>query len=326
MSVTPQVKPALGAINQLFVSAATPPIISIRNPLGADRAQIGTIWINKPLNTSYIITSVVANVATWQEISNAGGGGAIAGASLAITPGPTALTGQFTVTSGAALPVSIGADATDHDVTIGSQTGVSTLTLQSGTGDINLSPANTGDVRLGTATQTAASVIAIGQSTLGQPITIGNAINTVAQTISIATAASGANSVVNILTGVASAGQQIFQVLTGAASTAGVLNIGTGTAAHVTTIGSVTGAASTVVRSGTLALQLTTAAPVAGAGGILVTQGATAFRVLRGAGIPDNALAIQAGDLYVRSDPAGATSRMYIATGPNVWTNISMAA
>lgn len=183
------------------------PIISTRAPLTTDRLYpLGQVWTNKSANTAYLLTSVVANIATWQEITNAGGGGAIAGTSLTITPGPTALTGQFTVTSGAALPVSIGADATDHNVTIGSQTGVSTLTLQSGTGDINLSPANTGDVKIGTATQTAASAIIIGQTALGQPISIGGTVNTVAQSVSIANGASAANSTVSILSGIGTAG------------------------------------------------------------------------------------------------------------------------
>lgn len=183
------------------------PIISTRAPLTTDRLYpLGQVWTNKSANTAYLLTSVVANIATWQEITNAGGGGAIAGTSLTITPGPTALTGQFTVTSGAGLPVSIGADLTDHNVTVGSQTGVSALLLQSGTGDISLSPANTGDVKIGTATQTAASAIIIGQTALGQPISIGGTVNTVAQSVSIANGASAANSTVSILSGIGTAG------------------------------------------------------------------------------------------------------------------------
>ncbi len=252
-------RPVYG-ISQPLRNMFPAPIVSTRAPLATDKSYpIGQEWVNKNANTAYVLTSVAANVATWQEITNAGGGGAIAGTSLVITPGPTALTGQFTVTSGAGLPVSIGADATDHNVTIGSQTGVSALLLQSGTGDISLSPSNTGDVFIGTTTQTAASAIVVGRSTLGQPISIGGAVNTIAQSVSIASGASAANSTVNILTGVATAGTQTFNVLTGLLSQAGAANIATGTAAHVVSIGSVTGAAATTIRAGTGGLALNAA-------------------------------------------------------------------
>jgi len=317
-------KKALGAVNQLFVDGALVPVVSKYAPTANDRADLGTLWIQPmdvagvAVNDAWVITSVIANVANWANIS----GGAAVFNGLTVN-GPSVLNGALTVAS-AGNAVNISTDAVANATTIGNVTGASSLALRYGTGNAVISGAATSTLTLGAAATTG--VLSLGVSTLGQPISIGTALNTVAQTISIGTGASAANSVVNILTGVATAGQQIFQVLTGAGSTAGVLNIGTGTAAHVTTIGSVTGAASTAVRSGTFALELTTAAPAAAAGGIRVTQGATAFRVLSGAGVPNNNLAIQAGDMYVRSDPAGATSRIYVSTGAGAWTNITMAA
>ena len=45
-----------------------------------------------------------------------------------------------------------------------------------------------------------------------------------------------------------------------------------------------------------------------------------------GAGAPAAGLAVEAGDIYIRTDPAGATSRIYIATSANVWSNVDCAA
>jgi hypothetical protein len=53
---------------------------------------------------------------------------------------------------------------------------------------------------------------------------------------------------------------------------------------------------------------------------------ADGMRITSGAGAPGAGLAVQAGDIYVRSDPAGAASRIYIATGAGVWTNVTCAA
>lgn len=319
MSFTPPSGPSYG-LRSPYVFAGYQPIVSQRAPTANDRGPLGITWVDVPNQDSYTLVAIVANAAVWVNT----GGGAATFSSLTVFPGPTALTGQFTVTSGAGLPVSIGADATDHDVTIGSQTGVSALVLQSGTGDISLSPADAGDIFIGTASQTAP--ITLGRSTAGQSISIGGAINTVAQSISLGAGASGANSTVNVLSGVATAGTQTFNVLTGAASTAGAANIATGTAAHVTKLGSVTGAAKTTIQSGTLSMDLTMAAPVAGAGGILVTQGAIPFRILCGAGAPNNNLAINVGDLYINSTGSGVADRMYIATAAGAWTNFTTAA
>jgi len=48
--------------------------------------------------------------------------------------------------------------------------------------------------------------------------------------------------------------------------------------------------------------------------------------IYSGAGAPSNGLALHAGDMYIRTDPAGATSRLYIATAASTWTNVTCAA
>ena len=44
------------------------------------------------------------------------------------------------------------------------------------------------------------------------------------------------------------------------------------------------------------------------------------------AGDPAAGLALAAGDLYIRTDPASAITRLFIATGANVWTSIPATA
>jgi hypothetical protein len=41
------------------------PVIAVRNPTISDRAELGTMWVNKSNNTAYVITSIVGNVSSW---------------------------------------------------------------------------------------------------------------------------------------------------------------------------------------------------------------------------------------------------------------------
>lgn len=72
-----------------------PPIISNRAPLPKDKAPLGTIWIDKPNNDGFVLTSVVANVATWIGI----GGGSGSFTDLTVTNSITA-GGPITTTTG----------------------------------------------------------------------------------------------------------------------------------------------------------------------------------------------------------------------------------
>ena len=49
------------------------------------------------------------------------------------------------------------------------------------------------------------------------------------------------------------------------------------------------------------------------------------IKIMSGAGAPANGLAAEAGDLYIRTDPADATSRIYVATAASTWTNVTCA-
>ena len=49
------------------------PIVANRAPTTRDMAALGTIWIFKPQNIAYVLTSVVNNEATWVNITQAPG-------------------------------------------------------------------------------------------------------------------------------------------------------------------------------------------------------------------------------------------------------------
>lgn len=59
-------------LSQPIVNTLQEPIITNRAPTGEDKAQIGSRWINKSANNAYILTSVVNNVAHWEEVGGAG--------------------------------------------------------------------------------------------------------------------------------------------------------------------------------------------------------------------------------------------------------------
>jgi len=109
-----------------------------------------------------------------------------------------------------------------------------------------------------------------------------------------------------------------------AAATA--VSIATGAAAKTVIVGSTTAGS-------TLALNAPTAVNVVAANGLSVTTAGRGLSlpggllVLSGAGSPDTVVTAPAGSLFLRSDPAGATSRAYINTdGAVAWTNITCAA
>jgi hypothetical protein len=113
------------------------PIISLRVPTTADKAPLGTLWVDKVTNAAYVITSVANNLANWANFT----GGALNLSSLTVTPGPINLTGAFTLVA-AGNTVHFADDAAANTVIINSQTGAGTTTINSGTGGIALQPSS----------------------------------------------------------------------------------------------------------------------------------------------------------------------------------------
>jgi len=107
-----------------------PPIVSkTRAPTVNDIGyQLGQIWVYRG-NSIYILENVAAGIATWINVS--GGSGTFS--SLTVTPGPSTLTGAFTVNS-AGNPVNIATDSVASTTTIGNATGASSVVINGGTG------------------------------------------------------------------------------------------------------------------------------------------------------------------------------------------------
>jgi len=112
-------------------------------------------------------------------------------------------TGDFFINGGGNV-VHIADDAVASDISIGNDTGATSVIITAGTGDLLLTGAVTTAITIGDVAQTG--LITLGLSTAGQDIDIGSAINTVAQVIDIGNGASAANSTVRILSGTGTSG------------------------------------------------------------------------------------------------------------------------
>ncbi len=72
MSVRQQQNVVYG-LTEALTNVPLLPIVSNREPASNDMAAIGTIWVYKPENLAFLLTSVVNNQATWVPINqNAG--------------------------------------------------------------------------------------------------------------------------------------------------------------------------------------------------------------------------------------------------------------
>lgn len=212
------------------------PIVSLRAPTTADKAQIGTVWVYKTTNTAYILTSIVNNSATWSSVS----GGAGDFASLTVTPGPINLTGTTVINIAGGASTTIGTGGTGA-VLIGNATGNTGIT-----GSLLTSAGITATT--GNITATAGALVA------GTTVTAG----------------------------------------TGLTVTAGNATITNGN----------------IVLS-TAATYITLPGPV---------------KIMSGGGAPAGGLASEVGDFYINTNAASATTRLYVATAPGIWTNLTCAA
>ena len=91
------------------------PIISNRAPTTADKAQLGTGWINITLDDYYVLTSIVANSANWQQV--VAGAGAVnqltsdAGVAVPVAGNINIVGGTNIGTTGAGSSITINTDA-----------------------------------------------------------------------------------------------------------------------------------------------------------------------------------------------------------------------
>lgn len=184
MSTIPKLNVAYGLTDSLL-NVFPKPIIALRAPLATDKAQLGTVWVNKAANTAYVLTSVINNVATWTGL-----GGAGTFSALTVTPGPVSLTGTTTInTTGTA------------NTTIGNATGSVNLIGNSGvTGEWSVSSnLFVGD----NISTTTGNISSFGTMDAGDTITAQNDITTIAGSVIVSLAGEGVTlpGPVNIVTG-----------------------------------------------------------------------------------------------------------------------------
>jgi hypothetical protein len=169
MAVQPFNQVAYG-LTQPGITVFPPPIVSDRAPLGSDKAPIGQTWVVVPLNDYYVLTSIVANVATWQLV--VAGGGALN--TITTNAGVVApVAGNINLVGGGATNITTsGAGATATVAVISSPSFAGTTTVATGlvatTGNI---VATAGQVNAGTS-MTAGTFMSAGTTvTAGTGIT-----------------------------------------------------------------------------------------------------------------------------------------------------------
>lgn len=164
MGINAPLKVAYGLSDSLL-NVFPVPIVSKRDPTIADKAQLGTVWVNKITDNAFILTSVVSNEATWVGI--AGGAGTFT--SLTVSPGDATITnGNLAVTLGDITAGAGNITATTGDVSAGGTVTAGTgLTVT--TGNVTVSSGNvivTGSVTASSVTS-GRMIAATGDSGTG---------------------------------------------------------------------------------------------------------------------------------------------------------------
>jgi len=318
-----------GLTNALQVLAPSPKR-SQRAPKTTDKGYLpGQIWIKEAFGSEagYILLSNVGNSANWVGIALASGA---AFTTLSSTGATTLATAGTTVN------------------TFGSTTGATSLSFYVGTGNYLVDGVGASTYTWGPSTTTG--TITLGGSAGTGTMTFGS--STGAQSYVIAGGASGVKTV-NVATG-ATANVVTINSTTGAATTliqsgSGGIDLDAATGSGFVAIAANLAVANAIeLDAGVGGITLNTAVGTAVVtsdaitstlGDITATNGDVILAaatnkiqlpgpvfIMSGAGVPANGLAIQAGDMYIRTDPAGATSRIYIATGAGAWSNVTCAA
>ena len=90
-------RPVAYGLSDALLNVFPAPIVGLRNPTTADKAQIGSVWVNKVANDAWVLTSITNNMANWTGV----GGGAGSFTSLTVAPGNiTATNGNINATAG----------------------------------------------------------------------------------------------------------------------------------------------------------------------------------------------------------------------------------
>ena len=115
-------------------------------------------------------------------------------------------------------------------------------------------------------------------------------------------------------------------VATWSAASGGAGSFSSVTATTTVTAGTGVVAGTTVTAAGDItstAGNITATTGNVTAGNFVMVNG---VHIYAGSGVPSNGLALAVGDLYINKTAASAVTRMYIATAPGAWANITMSA
>ncbi len=289
--VTAVVRNVAYGLNQPLINENQPPIVSTRNPTTADKALIGTLWVNTSNDDAFILTSIVANSANWA--STTGGGGTFS--SLTVTPGPISLTGTTTInTTGSAT------------TSIGSTTGASGIALLVGTGNFSLNGAAGSTYAIGAATTTG--TITIGGTAETGTITLGSSSGTNI----VAIGAGAGATTVDIAGGI---GGNTVNIANGAGANA--VNIGTAASVNTVIIGSTNTTSTTTIQAGSGNIVLSGNLALSAAGP----------QVLFGAGDPNGSVTAPQGSLYLNTTGNSTSTRAFInSNSATTWIAVTTAS
>jgi len=172
--------------NQPEFRISQPPIIALRAPTTNDIGYaLGSLWIepkntsNVAVNSAWILTSVINNSATWQNIS----GGAGSFSSLTVV-GATTLTGLTNINTTGAAVTNIGVGGTGA-VNLGNATGNTTISA----GNLNVANGNL-------ALQTVGNKLQIATAANGVNASAGTSAAMVGGIVTIATTAVTSSSII----------------------------------------------------------------------------------------------------------------------------------
>jgi fibronectin-binding autotransporter adhesin len=195
MGLNRRTRPLVGyGLDNALQSLAPQPIIAQRAPTTSDTAEIGTIWVDQPANTAYLLTSIANALANWQLIESSGGTGVFCDLTVSGTCGGTTIhgltnnilldttTGNISITPGTDADLNLGvtnecsiaignADALTNvfieggtganAILISAVGGTATLNNGGGTGTVNIST-DVGASALNLGTGAAAKTVALG--------------------------------------------------------------------------------------------------------------------------------------------------------------------
>lgn len=307
-----------------------PNVVSIgRAPNASDTGQLGQIIRNETDNSLWILSSVAVPMVSANVWTQFAGSSAETGNFTTLTA-----TGATNLNNGTANPVNILSSGTGP-IVIGNATG-GAASFNSGT------LLNIGQSATLTAINIADIVPTVSRLTTINGGTVGSAINDLIDIGGDGVNFAGSNKIVSISGGdalagtngvniadgnVGATGNNAVGILTGNVTPGGVsgIAIATGTGVKSIIIGNDTDLLTTFGFAGKIGFQ-TPAVTAANSGIGFACGAAPTVRILAGTGNPTGATLAPQGSLYIQTDAAAATERLWIATAANTWTFFTSAA